>query len=29
MDEVVNALKVDGPPVPIEVEVESDRLWGS
>jgi DNA polymerase-1 len=28
MDEVVNGLKADGPPVPIEVEVESGRTWG-
>ena len=27
MDEVVNALKVDGPSVPIEVEVKSGRTW--
>jgi DNA polymerase I len=27
MDEVVNGLKADGPPVPIEVEVESGRTW--
>jgi DNA polymerase-1 len=28
MNEVVNGLKVDGPPVPIEVEVESVKSWG-
>jgi len=27
MDEVVNALKVDGTPVTIEVEVECGRSW--
>jgi DNA polymerase I-like protein with 3'-5' exonuclease and polymerase domains len=27
MDEVVNGLKAEGPPVPIEVEVESGRTW--
>jgi DNA polymerase I-like protein with 3'-5' exonuclease and polymerase domains len=27
MDEVVNNLKVDSPPVPVEVEVESGRTW--
>jgi DNA polymerase I len=27
MDEVVNGLKADGPPVPIEAEVESGRTW--
>ena len=25
--EVVNGLKADGPPVPIEVEVESSKTW--
>ena len=29
MDEVVNGLKADGPTVPIEVEVECGRSWGS
>jgi DNA polymerase I-like protein with 3'-5' exonuclease and polymerase domains len=29
MDEVVNGLKADGPTVPIEVEVESGKSWGS
>ena len=28
MDEVVNGLKADGPPVPIAVEVESGKSWG-
>jgi DNA polymerase I len=28
MNEVVNGLKADGTPVPIEVEVESGRTWG-
>jgi DNA polymerase I-like protein with 3'-5' exonuclease and polymerase domains len=27
MDEVVNELKAEGPPVPIEVEDESGRTW--
>ena len=27
MDEVVNSLKVDGPPMPVEVEVASGRTW--
>ena len=29
MDEVVNGLKADDPSVPIEVEVENARSWGS
>jgi hypothetical protein len=29
MDEVVNAPSADGPYVPIEVEVESGKSWGS
>jgi hypothetical protein len=28
MDEVVNGLKADGPPVPVAVEVESGKKWG-
>jgi hypothetical protein len=27
MEEVMSGLKADGPPVPIEVEVESGRTW--
>ena len=29
MDEVVNGLKADDTPTPIEVEVESGKSWGS
>ena len=29
MDEIVNRLKADGPSVPIEVDVESGKSWGS
>ena len=29
MNEVVDGLKAEGPTVPIEVEVESGRSWGS
>jgi DNA polymerase I len=28
MNEIVNGLKTDGPPVPIAVEVESGKSWG-
>ena len=28
MDEVVNGLKADGPPVPVAVEVERGKKWG-
>jgi hypothetical protein len=27
MDEVVNGLKADGPPVPIEVEAKASKTW--
>jgi len=27
MDEVVNGLKADGPPVPIEVETKASKTW--
>jgi hypothetical protein len=29
MDEVLNSSGVEGPSVPVEVEVESGRSWGN